>query len=247
MIEIIPAIDIIGGKCVRLAKGDYATAKSYSDSPADVALSFRDAGLKKLHIVDLDGAKASSPQNLAVLESISSATGMEIEWGGGIKDRRSLEAVLSGGAAQVICGSIAVTDRDEFAAWIQDYGPDRIILGADARNGRIATHGWLQETGLTVAELVGTYVPYGLERVICTDISKDGMLQGPSFGLYSELKRQFPEIRVTASGGIGGMDDILELDNMGTDSVIVGKALYEGKISLREISGYFRNCKHSLK
>ena len=150
MIGIIPAIDIIGGKCVRLTKGDYSTAKSYSDNPSDMAISFRDAGLKKLHIVDLDGAKASSPQNLAVLESIKSATDMEIEWGGGIKDRQSLEAVLSCGASQAICGSIAVTDREEFTAWLHDYGPERIILGADARNGRIATHGWMNETDYEV-------------------------------------------------------------------------------------------------
>ena len=238
MIGIIPAIDIIGGKCVRLTKGDYSTAKSYSDNPSDMAISFRDAGLKKLHIVDLDGAKASSPQNLAVLESIKSATDMEIEWGGGIKDRQSLEAVLSCGASQAICGSIAVTDREEFTAWLHDYGSERIILGADARNGRIATHGWMNETETTVVDLIAAYVPYGLKRVICTDISKDGMLQGPSFGLYAALKERFPALMVTASGGIGGMEDILKLDEMGIDSVIVGKALYEGKISLREISGY---------
>ena len=241
MIRIIPAIDIMSGKCVRLTKGDYATAKSYSDNPVEVARMFMDAGLDSLHIVDLDGARASSPQDLDVLESIASATGLEREWGGGIKDRESLGKVLGSGAARAICGSIAVTDTEEFSGWLQEYGPDRIVLGADARDGKIATHGWLQESDLTVARLVEMYIPYGLQRVICTDIACDGMLQGPSFSLYSALQQQFPKIRFTASGGIGAISDIIALDRMGLDSVIVGKALYEDRISLDEIRRYLKN------
>ena len=238
MIRIIPAIDIMSGKCVRLTKGDYSTAKSYSDNPVEVAELFRDAGLESLHIVDLDGARTSSPQNLKVLESIASATGMKIEWGGGIKDRSALDAVLGSGASQAICGSIAVTDMEEFRNWLTEYGPDRIILGADARGGRIATHGWLRESGLTVAQLVETYIPYGLKKVICTDIACDGMLHGPSFGLYSSLQELFPDLELTASGGIGSIADIAGLDRMGIGSVIVGKALYENRITLNEISQY---------
>ena len=240
MIEIIPAIDIISGKCVRLTKGDYASVKSYSDDPADIALRFKDAGLRRLHIVDLDGARASFPRNLDVLEKIVSATGMEVEWGGGIKDRAGLSSVLESGAAQAICGSIAVTDPEEFRSWIYEYGSGRIILGADVRDGKVATHGWIRDSGLTVEDLVGMFLEDGLKKVICTDISRDGTLQGPSFDLYGSLRRQFPGIEFTASGGISTMTDIYELDRQGTGSVIVGKAIYEGRITVGEITEFNR-------
>lgn len=236
MTDIIPAIDIISGKCVRLTRGDYATSKTYYDNPLDIALKFVDYGIKRLHIVDLDGAKASTPANLPVLEKIAARTSLEIEWGGGIKDRDSLDAVLGSGADQAICGSIAVSDPEELEKWISIYGADRIILGADVRNGRVATKGWLEESGKSAEELIGRFIPSGLERVICTDISRDGMLTGPAFSLYGGLIEKFPSIRLTASGGVSSIEDILELDRIGISGVIVGKALYEGRITLENLA-----------
>lgn len=238
MIRIIPAIDIISGKCVRLTQGKYSSARTYSDDPVDMARRFRDKGIRKLHIVDLDGAKAYSPQNLGILERIVSATGMETEWGGGIKDRASLDSVLDCGASQAICGSIAVTRSEEFISWIEDHGPEKIILGADIRDGKVATHGWTEYSGSDAHGLIRKFIPHGLSQVICTDISRDGMLQGPSFGLYESLRRSFPGMAITASGGIASMDDIMRLDSLGIDNAIAGKAIYEGLISLEEIAEY---------
>ncbi len=247
MIQIIPAMDIISGECVRLTKGDYSTRKSYSGNPLEMAERFCGAGLKRLHIVDLDGARASFPENLHILEKIISRTGMEIEWGGGIKNRQALDAVLDSGASQAICGSIAVSDPDEFRTWLSEYGPDRIILGADVRNGMIATHGWMQDSSVSVEDLVERFLPFGLSRVICTDIACDGMLCGPSLGLYAGLLRRFPELGLTASGGIGSMEDIISLDRTGIGSVIVGKAIYEGRISLEEIEEFNSKQENSGK
>lgn len=238
MIRIIPAIDIISGKCVRLTQGKYSSVRTYSDDPVDMALRFRDKGIRKLHIVDLDGAKAYSPQNLGILERIVSATGMETEWGGGIKDRASLDSVLDCGASQAICGSIAVTRSEEFISWIEDHGPEKIILGADIRDGKVATHGWTEDSDSDAYGLIRKFIPHGLSQVICTDISRDGMLQGPSFGLYESLRRSFPGMAITASGGIASMDDIMRLDSLGIDNAIAGKAIYEGLISLEEIAEY---------
>lgn len=238
MIRIIPAIDIISGKCVRLTQGEYSSVRIYSDDPVDMARRFRDKGIRKLHIVDLDGARTSSPQNLGILERIVSATGMETEWGGGIKDRASLDSVLDCGASQAICGSIAVTRSEEFISWIEDHGPEKIILGADIRDGKVATHGWTEDSGSDAHGLIRKFIPHGLSQVICTDISRDGMLQGPSFGLYESLRRSFPGMAITASGGIASMDDIMRLDSLGIDNAIAGKAIYEGLISLEEIAEY---------
>lgn len=238
MIRIIPAIDIISGKCVRLTQGKYSSVRTYSDDPVDMARRFRDKGIRKLHIVDLDGAKAYSPQNLGILERIVSATGMETEWGGGIKDRASLDSVLDCGASQAICGSIAVTRSEEFISWIEDHGPEKIILGADIRDGKVATHGWTEDSDSDAYGLIRKFIPHGLSQVICTDISRDGMLQGPSFGLYESLRRSFPGMAITASGGIASMDDIMRLDSLGIDNAIAGKAIYEGLISLEEIAEY---------
>ena len=227
MIRIIPAIDIISGKCVRLTQGKYSSVRTYSDDPVDMARRFRDKGIRKLHIVDLDGARTSSPQNLGILKRIVSATGMETEWGGGIKDRASLDSVLDCGASQAICGSIAVTRP-----------PEKIILGADIRDGKVATHGWTEDSGSDAHGLIRKFIPHGLSQVICTDISRDGMLQGPSFGLYESLRCNFPGMALTASGGITSMDDIMRLDSLGIDNAIAGKAIYEGLISLEEIAEY---------
>lgn len=241
MIEIIPAIDIIGGECVRLTQGDYGRKTTYFKDPAEVAARYESIGLRRIHLVDLDGAKASAPANLKVLERVAARTGLDIQWGGGIKSADSLRAVLESGANRAICGSVAVTDPEAFAEWLAGFGPDHVILGADVRDGKVATHGWLRESELGVDELIDRFAPCGLNQVICTDISKDGMLQGPSFGMYSRLQTRYSVINITVSGGVGSLDDILKLNDMGLRSVIVGKAIYEGRITLKELETCLRN------
>ncbi|MCD7970012.1 MAG: 1-(5-phosphoribosyl)-5-[(5-phosphoribosylamino)methylideneamino]imidazole-4-carboxamide isomerase [Alistipes sp.] len=238
MIEIIPAIDIIDGKCVRLTQGDYGRQTSYFDDPLDAALMFRDAGLQRLHIVDLDGARQSRPQNLATLERVASGSGMRIQFGGGIKSSDALGSVFDAGAAMAICGSVAVDRPEMFRAWLGQYGGERLILGADVRDGKVATHGWLKNSGVDVVELISGFLPDGLQNVICTDISRDGTLWGPNFDLYGELLTVFPEVNVTVSGGISGMDDIRRLDAAGMRSVILGKAFYEGRVTLGDITDF---------
>ena len=235
MIEIIPAIDIIGGEAVRLSQGDYAQKTTYFKDPSDVAVMFRDAGIRRLHLVDLDGAKAAEPKNLAVLEKIVARTGMDIQYGGGIKSAKALKDVFGSGAGRAICGSIAVTAPDAFREWLTEFGAHKIILGADVKNGCIATHGWLESSEVSPQTLIGQFADNGLSQVICTDISKDGMLQGPTFSLYENLQKSFPNIDITVSGGISSMDDIMKLDEMGLRSVIVGKAFYEGRITLKQL------------
>lgn len=238
MIEIIPAIDIIDGQCVRLTKGDYNQKSKYYDDPLEIALKFQDAGLKRLHVVDLDGAKSSKPVNLKVLERLAAKTGMDIQYGGGIKNKEAIKTVFENGANRAICGSIAVTQPDIFTEWLEEFGTGHIILGADIKDGVIATHGWLESSDLTADELIKKFLPAGLSQVICTDISCDGMLQGPNFGLYKKLQAEFDSVDITVSGGISSMADIIKLDEMGMRSVITGKAIYENKISLKEISDF---------
>ena len=235
---IIPAIDLMDGKCVRLTQGDYGQKKEYSADPLDMAMQYADCGVTRLHVVDLDGAKAKKPCNLAVLERIATRTSLDVEWGGGIKDASALRSALDAGAGRIICGSIAVDDRAAFSQWLAQFGPSRIILGADVRDGKVATHGWLKDSGLALEELMGWYVPEGLSQMICTDISKDGMLQGPDFGFYVSLKEQWPTVDVTLSGGISCMDDLVKAEGLGLHSVIVGKAIYEGKITLKELESW---------
>ena len=239
---IIPAIDLIDGRCVRLTQGDYDQKKEYSADPLDMAKQYEDCGVSRLHIVDLDGAKAKQPCNLRTLEKIASGTSLDIEWGGGIKDSVSLRSALDAGAGRIICGSVAVDNRQEFLSWLSEFGSSKIILGADVRNGKVATHGWLKDSGLTLAELMDWYVPAGLTQMICTDISKDGMLQGPDFEFYVDLKRTFPTVDVTLSGGISCMADIEKAAQLELHSVIVGKAIYEGRISLKEIESWSLNA-----
>ena len=239
---IIPAIDLIDGRCVRLTQGDYGQKKEYSADPLDMAKQYEDCGVSRLHIVDLDGAKAKQPCNLRTLEKIASGTSLDIEWGGGIKDSVSLRSALDAGAGRIICGSVAVDNREEFLSWLSEFGSSKIILGADVRNGKVATHGWLKDSGLTLADLMDWYVPAGLTQMICTDISKDGMLQGPDFEFYVDLKRAFPTVDVTLSGGISCMADIEKATQLGLHSVIVGKAIYEGRISLKEIESWLLNA-----
>jgi len=242
MTEIVPAIDIIDGKCVRLSKGDYATKKVYDSSVLDMALSYADCGVRRIHMVDLDGAKASEPINLRTLETVASRTSVEIEWGGGIASSQNLRSVLDAGADCPIIGSIAVRQPDLMHAWLKEFGSDRIVLGADARGGKIAVKGWLEDSELGIPELISQFLPDGLRQVVCTDISKDGMLQGPSFELYESLSQQFPQIIFTVSGGISSMADIERIAGMGLPRVIVGKAVYEGRITLKDIEKWSQNA-----
>jgi phosphoribosylformimino-5-aminoimidazole carboxamide ribotide isomerase len=238
MITIIPAIDIIGGECVRLTRGDYASKSVYYKDPVEAALRYADAGVGRLHLVDLDGAKSSAPKNLAVLERVAVRTGLDIQWGGGIKNADSLRSVLDAGAKRAIIGSIAASQPEMFEGWLAEFGPERIILGADVRDaagGRIATHGWLEESALTAESLIARFAARGLEQAIVTDISRDGMLAGPAVELYTALQSAFPRVEITASGGISSAADIARLDEQNIRSVIVGKALYENKITLEEL------------
>ncbi|MBP5301851.1 MAG: 1-(5-phosphoribosyl)-5-[(5-phosphoribosylamino)methylideneamino]imidazole-4-carboxamide isomerase [Bacteroidales bacterium] len=234
MIEIIPAIDIIEGRCVRLSQGDYGRSKVYDALPLDMALAFQDAGVNRLHLVDLDGAKQSAPANLRVLEQLAYRTSMEIEWGGGIKSADALRAVFDSGATYGICGSVAALKPELFREWLIAFGA-KVILGADIRDGKVAVNGWLAETELGIEELIDMFSGDGLGNVICTDISKDGMLQGPSFELYKDLQQRYDAIDITVSGGISCMDDIEKLEEMGLRKVIVGKAIYESRITLKDI------------
>ena len=242
MINVIPAIDLIDGKCVRLTKGDYNQKKQYDASPVDMALRYQDIGIHRLHVVDLDGAKSSSPKNLHVLEEIAIRTSLEIEWGGGIKSDQALYDAYNAGADYLIIGSVAVTKPDLFARWLDEYGGNRLILGADVHDGRVAINGWLQKSRQTIDELIDRFVPHGLSEVICTDISKDGMLQGPTFDLYARLQEKYPDQDIIVSGGISKMDDIRRLNEMRLRHVIVGKAIYEGRITLEELKLWLQNA-----
>ncbi len=236
MIEIIPAIDIIDAKCVRLSQGDYAQKKVYNENPLEVAKEFEANGIKRLHLVDLDGAKSSRIVNYKVLESITTHTNLIVDFGGGLKTDEDLRIAFESGASMVTGGSIAVKNRAMFLSWLQKYGCDKIILGADAKNEKIAVSGWQEGTSLDLFVFLRDYVADGISKIICTDISKDGMLQGANADLYVKIKQKFPDLYVIASGGISSLDDILKLDAKGIDGVITGKAIYEGKIKLREIA-----------
>ena len=242
MINVIPAIDLIDGKCVRLTKGDYSQKKQYDASPIDMALRYQDIGIRRLHVVDLDGAKSSSPKNLHVLEEIAIRTLLEIEWGGGIKSDQALYDAYNAGADYLIIGSVAVTKPDLFARWLDEYGGNRLILGADVHDGRVAINGWLEKSKLTIDALIDRFMPHGLREVICTDISKDGMLQGPTFDLYARLQEKYPEQDIIVSGGISKMGDIHRLNEMNLRHVIVGKAIYEGRITLEELKLWLQNA-----
>ncbi len=234
MITIIPAIDIINGKCVRLTQGDYGRRSEYGN-PLDIARAFEDAGCKRLHLVDLDGARASHIINYRVLESIASHTSLTIDFGGGVKSDDDIRIAFDCGAAMATGGSIAVKQPGTFLQWIARYGSNRIILGADARNGKIATNGWNEESDCNVTDFIGDYATKGITQVICTDIACDGMLQGPSIGLYNELVSLYPDLLLIASGGIGSMKDVERLEEINIRQVIVGKAIYENRITLKEI------------
>jgi phosphoribosylformimino-5-aminoimidazole carboxamide ribotide isomerase len=237
-IEIIPAIDIIEGKCVRLSQGDYSQKTVYNENPLEVAKMFESAGISRLHLVDLDGAKAKHIVNYKVLETIASKTKLVIDFGGGLKSDEDLEIAFNSGAAMITGGSIAVKEKETFLQWLENYGNQKIILGADAKDGKIAVSGWLEATELSVIEFIKNFYKEGIKKVISTDISRDGMLSGPAFELYSEILETLPEVEIIASGGIASMDDILKLDEMGVPGVITGKAIYENKVSLKEIERF---------
>ena len=235
---LIPAIDIINGQCVRLTKGDYDTKKVYNESPVEVAKAFEGAGLTHVHVVDLDGARAKHIVNAKVLEEIASKTSLQVDFGGGIKSEDDLQTAFDCGASQVTLGSIAVSAPELVLEWLDKFGSERLILGADAKNRRIATHGWEQDSGLDVIDFVKDYTQKGFEYVLCTDVDKDGMLQGPSLELYYELLEELPEIALIASGGVTTMDDIYQCAELGCAAAVIGKAIYEGNISLKELEQY---------
>lgn len=236
MIEIIPAIDIIGGKCVRLTRGEYSTSKVYSDDPVDMAKRFVDAGCRSLHLVDLDGAKSNHIVNHRTLEQVASRTPLTVDFGGGLKSDDDLRIAFDSGAAMVTGGSIAVRRPDTFLRWLDTYGSDRIILGADARGGKIAAEGWTATSDRDIVPFIEGYASHGIRRVISTEISVDGTLEGPAVSLYRRILDILPELWLVASGGVGSISDIAMLDAAGVPAVIVGKAIYEGRISLSDIS-----------
>ena len=243
--RIIPAIDIIDGKCVRLTKGDYSTKKIYNENPLEVAKEFEAAGIEYLHVVDLDGAKASQIINYKVLEQIASKTNLKIDFGGGLKADKDLEIAFNSGAHQITGGSIAVKNSGIFESWIEKYGAQKIILGADfypdTLGGKIATNGWQEESTLELIPFIKGYQKKGIEYVICTDISKDGMLQGPSFELYKEILSEVKDVKLIASGGISAFDELAVLAENSCEGVIIGKAIYEHKISLKQLEQYILN------
>lgn len=234
--RLIPAIDIIDGKCVRLTKGDYSQKKIYNEHPLEIAMQFQDAGIRNLHLVDLDGAKAGKIINWKVLEKIANETSLHIDFGGGLKSDNDLRIAFECGAKQITGGSIAVKDRETFLSWISQFGSEKIILGADAKNERIAVSGWLEETDEFIYDFIRDYSEKGIEYCICTDISKDGMLEGPSFALYEKILNETPNLKLIASGGVASMDDLYRLREKGLYACIIGKAIYEGKIKLNDLS-----------
>jgi phosphoribosylformimino-5-aminoimidazole carboxamide ribotide isomerase len=236
--KIIPAIDIINGKCVRLTQGDYAQTKIYNENPLEVALEFEEAGITHLHLVDLDGAKAKHIVNWKVLNEISLKTKLKIDFGGGLKSDKDLEIAFDNGACQITGGSIAVSNKDVFVSWIDKFGSDKIILGADCKNEKIAISGWQEETTETVHSLIKDYISKGIQYCICTDISRDGMLQGCNVDLYRTILKSNPQLKLIASGGVADMNSIHSLKELNMFGVIVGKAIYEKRISLEEIKKY---------
>jgi len=236
--EIIPAIDIIGGKCVRLTQGDYSQKTVYGDDPLEMARGFEQAGIKRLHLVDLDGAKAKRIINKDVLQSIAQDTSLKVDFGGGVQSDEDIELAFQAGASQVTGGSVAVRNPQLFVQWLERYGSEKIILGADAKDRKIAIGGWEETTAVDVISFIKAHVDKGVRYVICTDVAKDGLLQGPSVALYEDILKEIPKVKLIASGGVSSLKDLEELQQCGVYGVIVGKAFYEGKISLEELAAF---------
>ena len=239
MIELIPAIDILDGKCVRLSQGDYRRKSVYNENPVEVAKAFEDNGLKRLHVVDLDGAASHHVVNYKVLEQIATRTSLVIDFGGGVKSDEDLVIAFENGAQMVTGGSIAVKNPELFTGWLKRYGSDKIILGADVNDRKIAVNGWKDGSDCELFDFLKGYIAEGVQKVICTDISCDGMLAGPSLNLYKEMLERHPELYLVASGGVSSLGDIDALEEAGVPAVIFGKAFYEGRISLKELQRYF--------
>ena len=238
MIEIIPAIDIIEGKCVRLTKGDYDTKKIYDDDPVEVAKRFESYGISRLHVVDLDGAKSQHIVNHKVIEKIADHTSLVIDFGGGIKSDEDIDIAFASGASLVTIGSVAVKNPEMFYRWVEQFGPQKVILGADVKNGLISINGWKEEGNDELMPFLRKYTDKGIENVLCTDISKDGMLEGPAIELYKRIMAEFPEMHLIASGGVSNMEDIVALEEAGIPAVVFGKAFYEGRITVDELTEF---------
>ena len=232
---IIPAIDIINGKCVRLTKGDYAQKIIYNDNPVEVAKQFEDAGIERLHIVDLDGAKAGQIVNLNVLENVAAATSLQIDFGGGVKTISDVSNIFNAGAAMVTIGSLAVKHPEILEEWLMEFGTSKFLIGADVLDGKIKISGWLEDGGVNIFDFIGTVLSLGVTNIFCTDISKDGVMEGPSLELYKEIMHQHPEVKLIASGGVSNIDDVIALKEIGCKGAIIGKAIYERKVPINPL------------
>lgn len=242
MFQIIPAIDLIEGQCVRLTQGDYAQKKVYSSDPLEVAKTFEGAGINRLHLVDLDGAKAKKIVNLHVLEKIAQGTSLHIDFGGGVQSDEMIDLAFSAGASQITAGSIAIRNKDMVIGWFQKYGPEKIIVGADAHHEQIAVSGWQENSNISIFDFLTDYENAGARFIISTDVAKDGLLQGPSFELYEKIQIANPSLNIIASGGVARMEDLKKLKEMNLFGVIVGKAFYEGRITLKELASFSNNA-----
>ena len=234
MIELIPAIDIIEGKCVRLTKGDYDTKKVYGD-PLEMALQFEDMGLRRLHVVDLDGAKSKHVVNLDTLKAITTHTNLIVDFGGGVKSDDDLEKAYDAGASMVTAGSIAITEPERYLCWLEKYGADRLVLGADVRDGKVSINGWKEDSDISLEDFLSRYMSAGTKNVLCTEISRDGTLSGPAINLYQSIMLRYPNCHLIASGGVGSTEDIIALDQAGIPAVVFGKAFYEGHIEIEKL------------
>ena len=236
--EIIPAIDIIDGKCVRLTKGDFSQKRIYNESPLEVAKQFEGAGLERLHLVDLDGAKNGAVKNWNVLEAVAGKTSLVIDFGGGIKTRKDVQIVFDCGASMATIGSIAIKNENEFTGWILEFGADKFLLGADVKDEKITVDGWRENTDVDIYEFIQKYIEHGIKQLFCTDVSKDGLLEGPSIHLYEKIVQKFPDLHFIASGGVSSLDDLFKLQEINCKGVIIGKAIYENKISLVDLKNF---------
>ncbi|HEU4903351.1 MAG TPA: 1-(5-phosphoribosyl)-5-[(5-phosphoribosylamino)methylideneamino]imidazole-4-carboxamide isomerase [Flavisolibacter sp.] len=233
--EIIPAIDIIEGKCVRLTHGDYSQKKIYNEHPLEVARQFEDAGLRRLHLVDLDGAKAGAVKNWKVLETIAGKTSLVVDFGGGIKSEKDVQIVFESGASLATVGSMAVKEKETFVRWLQKWGAEKFLLGADVKGEKLTISGWLEQTEIWIYDFIEDYMQKGVKQVFCTDVSKDGALGGPSTELYKSIVEKFPDLHFIASGGVSSIDDVFQLQDIGCNGVIIGKAIYEGRVQLADL------------
>lgn len=233
--EIIPAIDIIEGKCVRLTHGDYSQKKIYNEHPLEVARQFEDAGMQRLHLVDLDGAKAGSVKNWKVLEAIAGKTSLIVDFGGGIKSEKDVQIVFDSGATLATIGSMAVKEKETFVQWLQKWGAEKFFLGADVKGEKLTISGWLEQTEVWIYDFIEEYIQQGVQQIFCTDVSKDGALEGPSVDLYKSIVEKFPDLHFIASGGVSSMDDVYQLQDIGCKGVIIGKAIYEGRVGLADL------------